>query len=1144
MRKQTAEGGEILPTAISYLPTVIQFALDYASMKPAMIDGGAAVSLIPKNLCRRLPVAQPIRLADFAGRPREALGKYTASIDLGLGTMSPHTFVVDDANSDFIILGLDFLRAHKLCHVFDLKLLLQYNSGTCIRLASFESGEFSDEAFHKHFEDNPPSQGPTLPIQICDYSPIRRRISAGNDVEAAALELLEGFPSILSVPDYSSPPKHGHTLDIKLTSDFKPVALRARRCSVKHKQEVERKFVELEGKGALIRGASTNASPITVVQKKDGSPRICVDYTRLNAHTIPLSYPLPLIQSLPLKLSPEHKWFSVLDLKEAYHSLPMTPRASHLAAIVTHAGTFLPIRTPFGLTNAPSKFCELVADMISGLESFVFSYIDDFCVFSTSADEHLAHLEKLFDRFDRFGMFVNKDKCLLARHTVQFLGHELSNHGIRPLTDKVLAITAMKSPKTITEVRRFLGCINYYRIFLPHLAETVAPLTALLQGPRKRKNAPIHWTDEHQQAFVAAISSLANATTLNFEDPRAPLVLSTDASLTHVGGVLEQYVSSSHNTAATRPIAFFSGALPMAARARSTFYRELTGLFMALRHFKHRVRGRKLIVRTDHLALIHAVNNVSGEHSPDETRRIEYIKEYVPIMTHIAGEDNAAADLLSRPPATTTTDSVTEPATSSLTNTSNPTCALVTTRASAGRTDDVTRKPTAVPLTPEIIAHAQESANNYLAEAREFIKAKRLDVSITSRACPGHPDIQIWGVVSNNSLDFRPILPESLRAVAFHVLHDTIHQGMAKSTELISSHYFWPKMSADIEEWVRACPKCQSCKIQRHNRQRLCNYPTVTERFHTLHMDLVGPLPRSNRFTYILTIRDRQTGFTLAVPLTRKSSPSVIMAFKQHFISIFGIPHAVVTDNGGEFCSDAFTTTCHQLGIQHKKTTPYHPQSNGMIERIHRTLKTALRALDDPNSWAEHLPFVILTLNNLTIDNNPFTPFQHTFGMGAKIPGTFLYEEHRLEPQELTPGVSHVYAFLENMSFHQRDSRPLADNQPYVDRRLASCTKVWVRTDAVRSPLAALYSGPFMVLKREEKYFVVADGSGMSKVSIDRLKAAYELPPITSGEQHNRTPTPTPPESESESESPSESSSSDDEGAQTLNLRRFAATPL
>ena len=239
----------------------------------------------------------------------------------------------------------------------------------------------------------------------------------------------------------------------------------------------------------------------------------------------------------------------------------------------------------------------------------------------------------------------------------------------------------------------------------------------------------------------------------------------------------------------------------------------------------------------------------------------------------------------------------------------------------------------------------------------------------------------LYGVNDDQNPRFRPIVPSILQPAIFHIFHGTLHQGKKKSFELIRRHYFWSTMRQDIERWVQYCPKCQCCKVTKHNRQSLENFPDNPKRLSVVHVDVVGPLnPEVQEYKYLLTMRDRNTGFIRMIPLMNKTSSTIVNEFYNHWISIFGTPEKVITDNGREFVSETFENLCRKMGVVHTRTTPYHPQSNGLIERIHRMVKTALRALDDKEEWLNQIPLITLMLNNQTSDTNSYTPYQKTFG--------------------------------------------------------------------------------------------------------------------------------------------------------------------
>ena len=1076
---------------------------------------------MPLHACEKVDKGPSLPIKGIGGDTC-TVGSTTFVLDLDIEDNPPHTFLVADTDMEFMIMGLDFMKKRRLCVLPHLSALVQVGTWKGIPLTygrdlgpdTFWQKFLNDSEIDKRLDDIKLSE-------IFSIDTDRDQPPNPGTAENRCLEILRCYPELIKEPDYTTPPKHSHVLDIEVSPEFKPAKFRNRPCSVKSQQIIDENFEILIKKGAATRGTAKMTSPVTIVYKKNGKPRVCVDYTHLNKFTITQSYPLPLIQHLTQRLNKKHCIFSAIDLTQAYLCLPLTPRATQLAAITTQNGVYLPLRCTFGLVGAPFKFCELIAELTLGMETFVFAYLDDFLVFSESPEQHYDHLKRLFERLDLYGMFVNESKCHFAKSCLHYLGHEVSNQGLRPLADKVAAISRMQPPTTLTELRRFLGCLNYYRVFIPKLSEIVSPLTDLLKGPPRKKSSKLNWSTTQQKAYEGAIQALINATHLSYEEPDLPLILSTDASISHVGAALEQPCSSA-NEVDLKPLSFFSKALPPTATVRSVFNRELTALYFAIRYYKHRILGKRLIVRTDHKSLVKAVNNGIGEHSVREARMISYIKEYCPEMRFLSGEENVVADWLSRPnkdPATTPLTKATEGTNlvateineqrGQVTHYKNQAPEVSTTdptifSLSIDEDEDDTPLIEYVNLSMNLIAQFQEKEPELIEEVRNLSILPKSNFRLERRPIPTNPERHIHGIVPVELDTFRIIAPTDLRTRIFNLFHATIHQGTQKSTDIVGAHYFWPGLTKDVSEWVKACPKCQSCKITRHNRQRLQNYPGNPARLHSIHIDLVGPLEESDGCRYILTARDRGSGLISTAAIPDKTSKSVIEALTEHYISHYGVPAVVISDNGREFTSNEFGDFCKTVGIHHKRTTAYHPQSNGHIERIHRTMKVAFRALEDSSTWKCHLPWIKLMMNNLICDINSYSSFQQTFGQSAKLPGTIMFQN------EITPDFTlnnlHTQAFFELMNQHQRRGRTLPDNSPYIEKDLFSCEKVWVRSDGPKPNLAPLYGGPHMVILRQEKFFTIAMGSRHVNVSVDRLKVYHKLPSANSPQEPGEPP--------------------------------------
>ena len=225
---------------------------------------------------------------------------------------------------------------------------------------------------------------------------------------------------------------------------------------------------------------------------------------------------------------------------------------------------------------------------------FCYTYIDDVLIASASPQEHQEHLRLVFQRLHDYGVVINPNKCQFGASSLQFLGHQIDSTGIRPRSHKVQVILDFPVPTTHRKLREFLGLVNFYHRFIPHVAD---PLNELLNGPTTSMKT-VTWTKEAQAAFQAVKEALANATLLSHPDPAAPLAIMSDASDFAVGAVLQQRAEGQWH-----PIAFFSRKLTPPETRYSTFVQEPLAVYLSIRHFRHMVEGREFSVFTDHKPL-------------------------------------------------------------------------------------------------------------------------------------------------------------------------------------------------------------------------------------------------------------------------------------------------------------------------------------------------------------------------------------------------------------------------------------------------------------------------------------------------------------------------------------------------------------
>lgn len=785
------------------------------------------------------------------------------------------------------------------------------------------------------------------------------------------------------------------------TTDDIPIHSKSYRYPFVHKEEVRTQISDMLEQGIIRPSFSPWSSPVWIVpKKKDASGklkwRLVIDYRRLNEKTISDRYPLPNISEILDKLG-KCLYFSTLDLASGFHQIEMSPQDIPKTAFTVEGGHYEYLRMPFGLKNAPSTFQRVMDNVLRDLVGKIcLVYLDDIIIFSTSLQEHIENLEKVFLRLRSSNFKIQLDKSEFLRKEIAFLGHIITTEGIKPNPAKIEAIQKFPIPRTNREIKSFIGLLSYYRKFIPDLAKLTKPLTECLKKGRK-----ITLDDRYVKAFETCKNILMNDPILQFPDFSKPFILTTDASNIALGAILSQ-----GHIGIDKPICYASRTLSESEINYSTIEKELLAIVWAAKYFRPYLFGRKFKIVTDHRPLTWLMS-LKEPNSKLVRWRLK-LEEYDYEIIYKKGKLNSNADALSR--IRLDSSNIAEV-------NMNASSQLSTIHSCDENLNDgipISEKPLNE-FNLQLLLEKSDNGPNITVETifknkqRRTIKEKEFSqdtiIQIFKKFIPSGK----LTAISSDELTFRTIQLVYSKYFSngkqFRIIRCTKiliditdtdkqvelirkshenrnHRGINETYEYLRRQYYFPYMQSIINKTLNNCEICNTLKYDRHPPKfKFQITETPDEPLHILHIDIYTINSKC-----ILTIIDKFSKYAAGYTLPSRTSVCVLKALKS-FMNLLGIPKKIVCDQGTEFTSNIFKDFCKQYEIMLHFTSFQQSSSNSPVERLHSTLTEIYRIIlgirKSKKMEVDHeeiLDETFMTYNNTIHSSTKFTPYELFFG--------------------------------------------------------------------------------------------------------------------------------------------------------------------
>ncbi|CAM8892752.1 unnamed protein product [Rhodiola kirilowii] len=708
-------------------------------------------------------------------------------------------------------------------------------------------------------------------------------------------------------------------------------------------------LVHVVPKKSGITVEEDNEGNMVTTRVKNGW-RMCIDYRKLNVVTRKDHFPLPFIDQMLDRLAGK-PYFCFLDGFSRYNQIPIAPEDQEKTTFTCPFGTFAFRRMSFGLCNAPGTFQRVVTSIFSDMiGEFIEVFMDDFTIHGDTFDACLSNLNTVLERCVSMNLVLNYEKCHFMVTQGIVLGHVVSQKGMEVDKAKIDLITTLPYPSTVRDIQSFLGHAGFYRRFIKDFSKKALPLSTLLQ-----KEVPFEFTDACKKAFDDLKKALTSTPIIQTPNWELPFEIMCDASDFAVGAVLGQKIEKKAGV-----ICYASRTLDPAQRNYSTTEKELLAVVFALEKFRPYLLGAKVIVYSDHAAIRYLMKK--KEAKPRLIRWILLLQEFDVEIRDKKGIENTVADHLSRIVKEEEEGHITE---------SFPDEHLYAIS---------TKVPWYAPIA------------NYLVGGTfppSFTKAQCMKLKHDAKQYLWD-DPYLWKIGVDQIL--RRCIPNNEIASVINFCHEFAcggHFGPRKTArKILDSGFFWPSIFKDANEKCKKCDKCQRVGNV-SARNEMPQVPIfVNDVFDVWGLDFMGPFPVSCGYTYILVAVDYVSKWVEAKATRCDDAKTVIEFLRTNLFCRYGVPKAIISDQGTHFCNRMMAATLKRYHVHHRTSTAYHPQSNGQAEISNREIKGILEKMVKPSrkDWSQRLDEALWAYRTAYKTPIGTSPFRLVYGKACHLP--------------------------------------------------------------------------------------------------------------------------------------------------------------